>query len=80
MEKVELIKRFLLDKVENKIGSEAAGSLCHNQSLITLGVFDSLDFISVIMELENSFEVDIDFENIDPEKFTSISGLIDAVA
>lgn len=76
MQQVEKIKDFLLSKVKSKVGNENLQSVSHSQSLIEQGVFDSIDFITLLMELENKFGIEPDFDEVDPAKFTSINGLI----
>ena len=38
--------------------------------LLTRGVVDSLGFIELITAVERHFDIQIDFENLDPEEFT----------
>lgn len=73
--KEEAYYQFILEKISNKIGEIKANELDVNINLIEHGVLDSLDFISMLMELETKFGLDLDFEDVDPTTFTSISGL-----
>ncbi|TPH17146.1 acyl carrier protein [Litorilituus lipolyticus] len=73
--KEEAFYQFIMEKVSNKIGETKAASLDENLNLIEHGILDSLDFISMLMELEMKFGLDLDFEDVDPITFTSIQGL-----
>lgn len=42
------------------------------ESLLTQGILDSISFLELILELESTFEIQIDFENLDPSEFTSL--------
>ena len=70
------IEQIILTKIVDKNGEEVLKSLDRSASLIGLGLLDSLDFISMLMEIESSFELDIDFEDADPVQFTSVNGLM----
>jgi len=73
--KEEAFYQFIMEKVSNKIGEAKAAALDENLNLIEHGILDSLDFISMLMELEMKFGLDLDFEDVDPSTFTSIQGL-----
>jgi acyl carrier protein len=70
------IEQLICDKLCSKHGETVLTDLDRNASLITSGLLDSLEFISMLMEIENSFDLDIDFEDADPVQFTAINGLI----
>lgn len=78
--KEEAYYQFILEKVSNKIGATKAAELDVNMNLIEQGILDSLDFISMLMELEAKFGLDLDFEDVDPATFTTINGLCLLVA
>lgn len=48
--------------------------------LLTTGVVDSLGMIELIMALNERFELDVDFEGLDPEEFTVLGPLARHVA
>ena len=73
--KDEAFYQFIMEKVINKIGETKAATLDENINLIEHGILDSLDFISMLMELEMKFGLDIDFEDVNPNTFTCIKGL-----
>lgn len=69
METKELVKKTLLGikkRLEQNIDS---------QSLVTDGLLDSLDIISLITELEEAFDIEIDPEDVMSENFESIDAI-----
>jgi len=47
----------------------------NDTDLIETGMLDSLALVSLIMELETSFEIDIDFDDLELESFRSIDSM-----
>ena len=45
------------------------------ENLIENQIIDSIDFIYIISEIENRFNVNIDFLEIEPSKITTVKGL-----
>lgn len=73
------VREFLFEKVKSKVNEEQFSSISMTESLIAQGIFDSIDFITMLMEIENTFEIELDFDDVDPAQFTSIDGLIKAL-
>ena len=48
-------------------------------SLVQQGVLDSVDFIDFVMQIENQFDIIIEFDEMDATDFTSINQLCDLV-
>lgn len=48
--------------------------------LIDKGVLDSFDLVSLIGELNDQFEIDITFDDIEPENFNSVAAMARLVA
>lgn len=44
--------------------------------LIDNGVLDSFDLVSLIGEMNDEFEVEIDFDDIEPENFNSVQAMV----
>ena len=44
-------------------------------SLVSSGILDSLDIMSLIMDLEREFEIEIDPEDVLSENFESVSAI-----
>lgn len=78
--KEEAYYQFIMEKISNKIGDTKAAEVDETINLIEYGILDSLDFISMLMELEMRFELDLDFEDVEPTTFTSIQGLCSLLA
>lgn len=43
-----------------------------NSSLLEQGILDSISFLEFIVDLEEKFNKDLDFSNINPSEFSSI--------
>jgi acyl carrier protein len=83
MNKKTEIKEFIINKIEEK--SKLLGiSFDYNEmlddfSLTGTGIFDSMDFMNLIADVEENFNVEVDFTNHDPEIFTTINGFIQCI-
>jgi acyl carrier protein len=84
MNKNKEIKEFILNKIEEK--SKLLGiSFDYNEltddfSLTGTGIFDSMDFMNLITDVEEKFNVEVDFSNHDPESFTTLNGFIECIS
>lgn len=47
----------------------------NEKKLVTDGIIDSVDLVSVISDIEEEFDVSIDMENITPENFDSVEAM-----
>jgi acyl carrier protein len=47
----------------------------NEKALVTGKVIDSIDMTSVLAELEDTFDIEIDMEYITPEYFDSVEGM-----
>ncbi len=71
-----------MDNIESQIISIFQGfdvdliNIDENISLIESGIIDSMSFINALLEIEEIFNVEIDFENVEIESITSIKGLL----
>lgn len=50
-----------------------------NKSLIESGIVDSMTYVNILLELEESLNIEIDFENVDLASIVSIKGLYDYI-
>lgn len=46
-----------------------------NKSLIESGIIDSMTYVNILLEIEDSLNIEIDFENVDLTSIVSINGL-----
>ena len=80
MDKKEEIKEFIIRKISEKSMEMDIpfdkGSLTGDFSLTGTGVFDSMDFMNLIADVEETFQVEVDFSNHDPEIFTTLAGFV----
>ncbi len=77
----EEIRMYIEDYVRrkyNEIGAAYSG-ISDNESLTNSGLFDSMEFFGLITEIEEHFNVQISFEDVEPDQFTTIRGLLDCV-
>lgn len=61
-----------------KLGIEA-DDIDQSTSLLEQGVLDSLGFIEFITNIEITFDIEFDFEDMDANDFTSIEQLVQLV-
>lgn len=50
-------------------------SVDENKSLIESGIIDSMTYVNILLEIEDSLNIEIDFENVDLASIVSINGL-----
>lgn len=50
-----------------------------NKSLIESGAVDSMTYVNVLLEIEDSLNIEIDFENIELASIVSLKGLCDYI-
>jgi len=48
-------------------------------NLFTSGLLDSMGFINLLGAVEKEFSVEVDFEELDPEEFSTIRGFIESI-
>ena len=70
MENKELVKKIITQVKKN------AELKLDSDRLVSDGVFDSLDIMNLIMELENEFDIEIDPEDVLSENFESVDVIV----
>lgn len=72
---------FIADKVRKAAEEKSlpAEDLSNDFDLFTTGAFDSLGFVSLVTSIEQEFDVELDFSELDPEAFTTLGGLAEVV-
>jgi acyl carrier protein len=71
------ISEFVRSLVTSK-GFEADFS--DEETLITGGLLDSMDVLTIVLFLEESFGLDLDVTDFDPDKFDTIDGIFSMVS
>lgn len=77
----ENLKSFIEQKIAEKadmLGFEPP-ALTEDFHLTGSGVFDSMDFFGLITDVEEEFQIEIDFTEHDPNVFTTLGGFMDCV-
>ena len=49
------------------------------EKLITDGILDSFDIVSLVGELNDEFDINIHVEDLLPENFNSVSGMLELI-
>jgi len=78
MTEFEEVKLFIISHLLQKLSSEGRelkGEITDNTDILMEGIIDSLGFLGLTLNLQEHFKVEIDFEEIDPEKMTIIGYL-----
>ncbi len=68
----EKIIEIILEKLE---GESLPENFDRGKSLLEQGIFDSLSFLEFMVDLESTFDVELDFSELDPSEFTSVENL-----
>ena len=75
------IREKLYGLMENRLqrNNKKRGDIDENKSLLEQGIYDSMAFIEFIADVEEAFEIEIDFENLDADDFTSINQMTNLI-
>ncbi len=76
MDKIK-ISEFVRSLVTSK-GFDA--NFSDEEALITAGLLDSMDVLTIVVFLEESFGLDFDVTDFDPDKFDTIDGIFSMVS
>ena len=52
----------------------------HEKKLIDESILDSFDIIRIVMDINEAFEIEIQVEDLLPENFNSIEGMMELIA
>ena len=55
---------------------EAVSEHLGSKSLVSEGILDSLDIMKLIVELENTFDIEIDPEDVLSDNFESVNAIV----
>ena len=76
MEEQDKIAEYVRGLVADKgIVDDVSG----DQALVTSGLLDSMDVLTIVLFLEENFAIDLDVVDFDPEKFDTIDGIYSMV-
>jgi acyl carrier protein len=67
------IKEFILGELRKRAGD--IENINMEENLIESGVIDSFGFLELLMSLEQEFNIQINFAELDPAEFTTLEGL-----
>jgi acyl carrier protein len=70
----EQVRLFLLERFEKTFSSLGINpqNVPDDFDLLTEGVIDSFGIVELISDIEDKFQLEIDFEDLDPENLTTI--------
>lgn len=77
MEAKTIVRHFILSQF--MIG-HVGDSLEDDQSLIEAGIIDSLDILKLMAFLEEKFGIEITEQEVIPENFDTVNGIVDLIA
>lgn len=75
---VSNITTFITEKIRAKaalIGDEKP-EVTDDFDIMGSGLFDSMEFLVMISEIEERFKVEVDFSDAEPESMSTIAGFI----
>jgi len=67
------VKAFILEEIHKRVGDVEEESMQEN--FIESGVIDSFGFLELLMAIEQEFNAQINFTELDPSEFTTLKGL-----
>lgn len=73
----DTLYRLMTNRLQRK--SKKPRDIDENKSLLEQGIYDSMAFIEFIADVEEAFEIEIDFENLDADDFTSINQMTNLI-
>ena len=76
------IRAFITERIRtlaNEKG-EALAAIDDDYNLVESGLFDSVAFVQLIMDVEDTLDLEVNFDDLDPEEFTRLGGLVRCAA
>jgi acyl carrier protein len=80
MQGTDDVRRFVVERLQRRaqhVGF-ALGNPADDMNLMESGLFDSLGFVELIAAIEEEFELEVDFADVDPETFTTVGGVVES--
>lgn len=74
----DAVRRFVVDRIQAQAQHRhlPLEDLTDEVNLVETGLFDSLGFVALIATVEEQFNVEVDFGDVEPETFTTLGGII----
>lgn len=73
------IRNFVHERISLSLQGNSHGDIADNSNLIESGILDSMGFVSIIVAVEEKYQISADFEDADPEAFLTVGGLVEIV-
>jgi D-alanine--poly(phosphoribitol) ligase subunit 2 len=80
MQGTDDVRRFVVERLQRRaqhVGF-ALGNPADDMNLMESGLFDSLAFVELIAAIEEEFDVEVDFTDVDPDRFTTLAGVVES--
>ena len=76
------IRAFVTERIRTlaEEKGEALDALDDDFDLMDSGLFDSVALVQLIMDVEETLDVELNFDDLEPEEFTSLGGLVRCAA
>lgn len=74
------ITELLLRKLKDHCSETAFCEVSAEDNLIEKGVLDSMTFLEFLTDIERSFDISVDFGDLDPNDFLTLEGLARYIA
>jgi len=77
----EELKQYVAKKIYSKAAElgEPMVEIPDDFDLTGSGIFDSMDFMDLLVSIEDKFSIEIDLSDADPDQFTKFAGFINAI-
>lgn len=73
------MKERIIDLIKSNVEELEDVKITETTELISGGFIESFDVISLISEIENEFNIDISFDDIELEQFNTIESIISII-
>jgi len=67
------VKEFILEELRNRVGDIEDKDM--EENFIESGIIDSFSFLELLMSIEQKFDAQINFADLDPSEYTTLKGL-----
>ncbi len=67
------VREFILAELQSRVGDLQGKNM--EENFVESGVIDSFGFLELLMSIEQKFNTQINFAELDPSEFTNLEGL-----